>query len=106
MNGLPMPTNEFRQLSSRERAEITTCRGTKSDRLDHVCGPPDPTIDEQLEFLVRETQSPSRLQLSRHLDENLDTRPSEVELATTVVRKNNSHQPLIICFQGILKQKA
>ena len=78
------------------------CSGTQSNSLDHVRCPPHATIDEQLELLVRKTQSPSRLQLPRHLDEDLDARPSKVELATTVVRKHNSGQPSIIGFQGIL----
>ena len=79
-----------------------TCSSTQSNGLDHVCGPPYAAIDEQLELLVRETQPPSRLQLSCHLDKDLDTRPSEVELATAVVRKHNSCQPSIIGFQSIL----
>jgi len=79
-----------------------TCSSTQCNSLDHVRGPPHTTVDEQLELLVRETQPPSRLQLSCHLHKDLDTRPSEVKLATTVVRKHNTAQPSIIGFQSIL----
>ena len=62
-----------------------TCCGAQSNSFDYVCSSPYAAIDEQLEFLVRKTEPPPRLQLSRYLDKDLDTRPSEVELATAVI---------------------
>ena len=82
-----------------------TCRSTQSNSFDNIRGPPYAAIDEQLEVLVREAQPPSCFQLSRHLNKHLNTRPSEVKLTTTMVRKHNSGQPFIVGFQGILARE-
>ena len=92
------PDCRLTQLLSVGRVLRHTCSSTQSNSLDHVRGPPHTTIHEQLELLVRETQPPSRLQLSCHLHKDFDTRPSEVKLATAVVRKHDSCQPSIIGF--------
>lgn len=101
-----MPTDRPRQLHVKTgtiRGDHTRTRCCpQGDRLDHVCRSPYPAIHEQLEFLVRETQPPPSLQLSRYLNEDFDPRPSEVELPTPMVREHNSGQPSIIGLQGVL----
>lgn len=68
-------------------------RCPKGDGLENIGGSPDTTVDEDFEFRIGPRAA--GLESGNNLNQVLDTGSSRVELATTVVRQDNSSKAVV-----------